>query len=290
MSLNKRIKDTDRKIHAKQKELKKLSTQEKAAIKKWRKEYRVLLKAALTLAGITSLRQLRSLKFSKNAKKVRDFVEGANRAQTAARDQARELMSQVRSDIASLQAEKSLLHEQAVTETKAVDDIVNQVFKLNETVVQASQNRSEYLKQQVFRRVLGDDGKIHNVTFESKDGLQKVVALANRMTLLEPDLAARAKVLIQQFFGRFEKTAPMDKNMKALYELTRELLVEKTDFKVGPNLYRFFSMEFDTETLPELFEAQVLLRRSIKSKTTSSYIRLYKRSNRNEKWEEVAQS
>jgi hypothetical protein len=82
----------------------------------------------------------------------------------------------------------------------------------------------------------------------------------------------------------------MDPNTKILYDLTHQLLIEKTKFKVGPDLYRFLSMEIDQETLPELHEAQRLLRQSIRSEKTSSYIRIKQRESQNSNWVDVRQS
>jgi hypothetical protein len=127
------------------------------------------------------------------------------------------------------------------------------------------------------------------VSFTSADGLQRVVAMVNTMTLVQGDLATRAKAEIAEFFGRF-RNAPMDANAKAMYELTRQLLVEKTNFKVGPDLYRFLGMELDSEIFPELARAQHLLRQSIRSEKTNSYIRLYERKSLRDNWVVVSQS
>lgn len=67
-------------------------------------------------------------------------------------------------------------------------------------------------------------------------------------------------------------------------------MVEKTDFKVGTDLYRFIAMELDDEIFPALSRAQKLLRLSIGSEKTNSYIRIYGREDKNENWKVVPQS
>ena len=91
------------------------------------------------------------------------------------------------------------------------------------------------------------------------------------------------------FFDRFQKETRMDETVRPLYDLTRELLVEKTDFKVGPDLYRFLAMELDADIYPELSKAQLLLRQSIRSEKTTSYIRVYERESRTSNWVVVPQ-
>ena len=114
--------------------------------------------------------------------------------------------------------------------------------------------------------------------------------MVNTMTIIRGDFAAEAKQQIQDFFARFQKPAKIDQSVEALYELTRQLLIEKTDFKVGPDLYRFLAMELENEIFPELARAQTLLRQSIRSERTNSYIRIYERKSRTNNWEVVPQS
>ena len=77
--------------------------------------------------------------------------------------------------------------------------------------------------------------------------------------------------------------------MVQLYELTQGLLIDKSNFKTGPKFYQFISLKIDAEIFPELSKAQEYLRASIRSKKTNSYIRLYERENRNNKWIPIKQ-
>ena len=72
--------------------------------------------------------------------------------------------------------------------------------------------------------------------------------------------------------------------------MTKKILVEKTRFKIGPDLYRFLSLELDKEIYPELRKAQELLKQSLRSQKTNSYIRLYQREGRTDQWEPVRQT
>jgi hypothetical protein len=138
--------------------------------------------------------------------------------------------------------------------------------------------------------LIDEKGKLRSqITFDSSDGLRRVVAMVNTMTIVRADLAAEAMANIQKFFDRVQQTAAMDATTQALYELTKKLLVEKTSFKVGPDLYRFLAIEFDSATLPELALAQQLLRESIRSEKTTSYIRIFERDSHTDKWRPVKQ-
>jgi hypothetical protein len=287
MSLNKRIKELDRQISANQKELKKLGKLELRSRQKWTKEFRAFKKAAKAVSKIT---RPKSKKREKLAAKIESF-DARNVDLTILRDHYRASITKSREELVKLQTERTLLSEQISTENKSVDEIVTSVFRLNETVVEASTGRAEYLTRHVFQRLIGDDGKIRSqVSFTSSDGLRRVIAMTNTMTLVQGDMATEAQQLIEKFFERFQQTAAMDPNTKILYDLTHQLLIEKTKFKVGPDLYRFLSMEIDQETLPELHEAQRLLRQSIRSEKTSSYIRIKQRESQNLNWVDVRQS
>ena len=138
---------------------------------------------------------------------------------------------------------------------------------------------------------MGENGKMRrSLTFTSANGLRRVVALVNSMTLLKADLAAEAKVLIEQFFARFQEAAEVDAKLKPFYDLTKGIFIEKPNFKVGPELHRFLGTPLDAEMCPELVEAQRLLTEALTSEKTNSYVRLYKRTSRADSWTPVSQS
>ena len=185
----------------------------------------------------------------------------------------------------------ALLREKQMNEGKATDEIVTQVFGLNVVAVRAARDREECLKRHIFPRLIGDDGKLcRQLAFTSTDQLRRVVAMVNTMTVIDVDLAIAAKTEVEKFFARFQEETPLEGSVAALYDLTRQMLVEKTSFKVGPELYRFLAMELDEAAFPELVTAQRLLRLSIRSEKTSSYIRLFQRTSHADPWEPVAQS
>jgi hypothetical protein len=255
--------------------------------RKWTKGYRTFLGAALQL---TSLKNHQTKKATALNQKIRNWPKQTITL-TQERDSHRKQMEETREQLATLGVKLTLLREQELSETRTVDEIVLQVFELNATVVHASRNREDCLKRHVFPRLIDESGNlVSQVSFTSSDGLRRVVAMVNTMTIIAADLAAEAKRHIESFFVRFEKPVKADPSVQALYDLTHQLLIEKTAFKVGPDLYRFLVMEIDGEIFPELARAQTLLRQSIRSEKTNSYIRIYKRASRNDHWEVVAQS
>lgn len=282
-----RVTVLEREINTSKRQLAKLTLLEERARKVWTKDYHAFLKAARQLA---ELKVYRTKKEADLKKKIRDWPAETLRL-TKERDDLRAQIKEIEKKLIALGTERTKLVEQETNEIKTIDEIVTQVFGLNATVVRASSDREACLNRHVFPRLIDDKGNLRSqISFTSSDGLCRVVAMVNTMTIVRGDLAAQAKLEIQRFFERFQRTTKMDNTVKPLYDLTRELLVEKTDFKVGPNLYRFLAMELDTEIFPELGSAQTLLRQSIRSEKTNLYIRIYERASRTGNWEVVPQS
>lgn len=277
----------EREISKSKRQLARLVRLEKHSRKVWTKAHWVFSRAAIELA------ELKTHKTKKEAdlkKKIQEWPEKSI-GLTRERDDLREKIRKVEQELVSLGTEQTKLVEQQLNETKTIDEIVTQVFSLNATVVRAASDREECLNRHVFPRLVDDNGNLRSqISFTSSDGLRRVVAMVNTMTIVRGDLATQAKSEIQKFFERFQKTTKMDDKVKPLYDLTRELLVEKTDFKVGPDLYRFLAMDLDPEIFPELAKAQTLLRQSIRSEKTNKYIRIYQRSSRTDNWEVIPQS
>lgn len=286
MGVKTRLDGIRRAIKAGEKELEKLVRKEKRSREIWTKAYMVFIKAGEILAQL----KVRGTKKEEALRKVVLSWRTRTVELTQERD---ELRARIREAEEKLQKQRIALAqfvEQTVGLTRATDEIVNQVFVYNDAVVQSGQKREGYLTAHVFSRLVDDQGNLRSqITFDSSDGLRRVVAMVNTMTIVRSDLADEAMKQIQQFFGRFQQTTPMDATMQALYDLTKKLLVEKISHKVGPDLYRFLAVDFDPATLPELALAQRLLRESIRSEKTTSYIRLYERLNRTSKWMPVRQ-
>ncbi len=276
-----------REVAKKKKELDTLTVHYKQTRKQLSKAYKDLMELVDKLADL----KVRNTK--KEAALLKKIKAGKveNVRLTEVRDGYLERIEKVNEELLELGTKLTMLREQEINEIKNIDDIVIQVFGLNEAVVQAAAAREDCLKRHVFPRLIDSQGNLlSQITFPSSDGLRRVVAMVNTMTIIRGDLAAEAQREIQQFMERVQKPAKIDPTMEALFELTRQLLIEKTDFKVGPDLYRFLAMDLDADTFPELARAQMLLRQSIRSEKTNSYIRIYERSSRTENWEVVPQS
>lgn len=282
-----RITLLERKITANNRELRKLNSLEERARKVWTKSYHIFLKAASRLSEL----KIHGTKKEADLKKIIKNWPAETIRLTRERDSLRQQIKGAEQTLALLGTERTMILEQQLNETKTIDEIVTQVFALNTAVVRASTDREECLNRHVFPRLIDENSELRSqISFTSVDGLRRVVAMVNTMTIVRGDLASEAKRNIENFFTRFEKAATLDETVKPLYDLTRELLVEKTDFKVGPDLYRFLAMELNAEVFPELGKAQTLLRQSIRSEKTTSYIRIYERQERTSNWEVVRQS
>jgi len=287
MNFNTRINSLESQISKNKRSHEKVTKLEERSRRTWTKLYHTYSRA---VDRLISLKRHGTKKEADLIKKIRNWPTKSV-ALTKERDSFRVRMVELQEEAFKFAAEHARLSEQKTGEAKAVDEIVAQVFSLNRVVVESSKNREEYLTNHIFPRLFDKKGDLRSqVSFTSMNSLRRVVAMVNTITLVQGDMAGRAMELIQQFFDHFQKTVTMDSNIKALYELTKQLLIEKTCFKVGPDLYRFLSMELDKEVIPELHEAQQLLRQSIRSEKTTKYIRIYERKSRNEGWEAVRQS
>lgn len=286
MGVKTKLDEIKRAIKRGEKELEKLVRKEKKSRDIWTKAYHVFIRAGEILAGL-------KVHGTKKEMSLREIILGWRTRTDGLTKKRDDLRTQIRGAEAKLQEQRIAMAqfvEQAAGLTRATDEIVKQVFAYNDAVVQAGLAREGYLTAHVFSRLIDDQGNLRSqITFDSSDGLRRVVAMVNTMTIVRADLAGQAMERIQRFFDRFQQNAQMDATTQALYDLTKKLLVEKTSFKVGPDLYRFLAVEFDSATLPELAMAQRLLRESIRSEKTSSYIRLYERANRASKWAPVKQ-
>jgi len=277
----------EREIPKKKKELERLTGLEVRARDRWTKGYHAFLKAAGRLANL----KVHNTKTEAGLKKKIDCWPAESGTLTRERDAVRIQVKKAEQELAALGTKMATLREQESNEIGTTNEIVTQVFALNDAVVRAATDREECLKRHVFPRLIDEQGNLRRqLSFTSSNGLQRVVAMVNTLTIVRGDLASQAKGEIEQFFERFQRTTKMDEGVRPLYDLTRELLVEKTDFKVRPDLYRFLAMDLDGEIFPELSRAQTLLRQSIRSEKTTSYIRLYLRESRASKWEVVPQS
>jgi len=287
MGLKTRIDNLKRQVEKQKRGLEKLEKKEKRSRENWTKAYRAFMKAVDDLTEIKIHGTKKELVIKS---KIKGWPE-KTALLTKERDEFRAQIRSAQEKLTQYGTELTVLMERQTSDASATNEVVTQVFSLNEVVVRAARDREACLSRHVFPRLIDDNGKLlSQVTFDSADGLRRVVAMVNTMTIIQGDMAAHAMNQIQKFFDRFQQEVDMNAVTKALYELTRQLLVEKTSFKVGPDLYRFIAMEIDSSIFPELAEAQQFLRLSIRSEKTNSYIRLYSRKSRADKWEVVPQS
>ncbi|MES2749049.1 MAG: hypothetical protein V4606_01510 [Patescibacteria group bacterium] len=223
-------------------------------------------------------------------KKLDDCVESNEKLQVV-REEYTTKIEKLKEELTNLELKLMVLKERELSKIDANDEMITQVFALNDAMVQASTAREQFLKRHVFPFLIDENGNMRSqITHTTSDELRKMVVMVNTLTIMKPDLAAEAQREVQSFFDRFEKPSLADPYVEAMFTITRQLLVEKTTVKVGPNLSRFISMELDGEIFPELARAQLLYKQSIWSKKTNSYIRLYARQSKHDKFEVVPQS
>jgi hypothetical protein len=269
-----------------EKELKKLDAIEAKTRKAWAKANSRFIKAAEDLAGLTIHGTQREAKI----KEIIFFWRENSDTLTARRDKARKQRDEAKQRLAAKRNELDRVLEMEKQATRMTDEIVDQVFSLNDRVVAASVDREVYLTEHVFDRLVGSDGKLMTqVTLDHSDGRRRVRAMVNSITIVKADLAAEAMDLIQGFFDQFQTTS-MDEPTQALFELTKRILLQKTSFNVGPDLYHFLALDLSEELFPELVQAQRLLKSSIRSEKTNSYIRLTVRKAAEANWQPVRQS
>ncbi len=187
-----------------------------------------------------------------------------------------------------IQLASALATERA--ESDANDNIVHQVFEFRDNIITLLTGMNNFLTENVYDRLIGPDGNLRSqITLYSSDGLRKIIAMVNSISKIDPTLAIDALLQINAFFTRIRPDqSNLDEATQVLYELTQKILVEKTSFSVGPDLYRFLSLDLNEKNFPEIVEAQRLLKRSLRSEKTNSYIRLYQRDSRSSKWQSVS--
>ncbi len=215
-----------------------------------------------------------------------------SRELTRKRDEARDAVRAAQEELAQKQRELDRVMAEERARCQATDEVVTQVFALNSAVVLASIAREGYVTAHVFSHLLDAKGNLRSqVTFTSTDGLKRVMARVNTITIVDRTLAERALELIEAFKARVRPDPTItDATTNMLFELTDQLLVQRTAFKVGPDLYRFLRLDLDRSVFPELVEAQNLLKQSIRSEKTEQYIRLWERTNLTGKWKPVRQA
>ena len=268
-----------------EKKLEKLKREEAKARKKWTDGYRKYLKAAKTLATITRHR-------TKKERKSRNIILEWDKETvelTKKRDDIRVAILIEEEGITRFRIRYAELLKETEAKIKADDEIVKQVFSLSLTAAEAFEKRNAYLNEHAYTRLVDADGNLRSqITLDHSDGKKRVVVMTNTITIVASDLASEAKKYIEDFFNEFQSQVEMDPLTHKLYELTRKLLIEKTKFKIGPDLYVFLSIDLDEEIFPKLAKAQQLLKLSLRSEKTSSYIRLYERENRNSPWKRIS--
>jgi hypothetical protein len=270
-----------------EKEINKLKELKTRTRKAWEKGYQRYLDSSSYLAEIVQLKHSWR-RLSKKATKARKIVDNWKSLSVEFTQEIREFEKEIRREEVTLHVLESDIKkiiDKLKIEDEMKDAMVDQVFELNDRVVEAMKLRNSYLTEQVFSKLFYENGKLRSqVTFDNSVGTRRVVALVNSITKLDFKKAQEAKALIESFFAKFKESLEMDAATRALFDLTNNLLVEKTEFKVGPDLYRFLSLEIEKEVFPELYQAQMLLRGSLRSEKTDSYVRLYVRKNRHSQW------
>lgn len=271
-----------------EREIEQLRRKESKVRARWTKEFHKAGKAAVTLTGVKKHGTKRKTDLSGV---VLRFFTGGTASDTKERDSLRAEIRAKETELTKIAVEIGMTQEQERSETKANDELVAQVFALNDAMVKAVRDRDACLDRHVYPRLHYGENQMHGrYTFTSANGLQRVVAMVNSLAKLKPDLAREAKELIDRVFAKFKEIAEVDEKLKPFYELTKGVLVERTDFKVGPGLSTFLKTELDPKICPELVEAKRLLMEALTYEKTSSYVRLYERTSRTDPWTPVPQS
>jgi hypothetical protein len=228
-----------------------------------------------------------------NTQEVKKWTEANNKwlsqkeANRQKRDEAYAERRVIKDKIEKLNLALAKALERDRARTEVEDNIISQVFTFREGIVTAMEGMNNFLTANVYDRLIGPDGELRSqLTLDSSDGLRRVVAMVNSISRIDTALAAEALGQVNTFFERVHpQKEEMDELTATLYGLTQKILIEKVNFKVGPDLYRFLLLELEEEIFPELVAAQRLLKRSLRSEKTNKYIRLYKRNSRAEKFE-----
>lgn len=268
-----------------QRRLEKLKKKEGQARGKWNKGNQIFIKASEVNATLKR-------RGTEREKKLRDIILGWRQKTvelTKSRDEARAAIKDEEERLVNLRVEYAKVVEQIKAERKARDEIVTQTFFRSEVMKSARKDREDYLNEHVYPRLIDEAGKLRSqITFTHSDETKRVVAMVNTIAIVDSFLAGEAKDEIERFFERIRpKAEDIDELTQGLYDLTRKILIEKTKFQIGPDLYTFLSLELDKEIFPELKKAQDFLKRSLRSEKSDTYIRLFERKNRTDKWEQV---
>ncbi len=278
-----------RAIRLTEKGLEKLRKQEKISRERWTKGYQRYIKAANDLADLKNIA-------TKHAARIRSIIKSwkdETIALTHDRDEVREAIRQAEEKLRFEKLSLALLKARLQDESGWTDETVNQVFEYNDSAVSALRKRNEFLTAHVYKLLIDEKGQLRTqITLTSSNQKRRVVALVNHISRIDPVLAGDALKEIQKFFDRIAKADEVsgeqpDETVQALIGMLRNLLVEKVSFKVGPDLYRFISIEIDEDAFPELTRAQYMLRHSLRSEKTNSYVRLYRRESQENPWVEV---
>lgn len=288
------VKRTRSKKKTIEKKVKRLEAEEAVAKRIWNRAHLSYIKAGEYLDNLLikishgdkrAHNSLKSKKFVK-AYAIRQGWKAKSDMLTARRDAAREAIAKLKSKISGYDEELARLVTQIEAEKKTTDRIVELVYTISDEITEAYEKRNMLLNEEVFPKLIGKDGQPRSqITFTHSNETMRVVAMTNTITKIVPDLALEAKALIEKFFERIRPRAEMDQVTAKLYDLTRKILVEKTKFTIGPELYLFLSLEVDESIFPELKQAQNLIKKSLRSEKTDKYIRLMTRKNRNSRWE-----
>ena len=287
----------EQKVKTLQKELGQLKQDEARARGQWTRAYQNYLRATTNLVAMADRSVLKGKSSSKAQQdrytKYKELVAKWPERSielTKKRDEWREKIAKTEAALNQAMTALAVILAEDAAGAKATDEIVGQVFTLNDAVVEALHRRNDFLDKHVYPNLFDHKGDLRRqITFTSTDGLRRVVAMVNSMTIVDTALAEQAWEQFDLFFGRFQPET-MAEEVRPLYEITKKVLYQKRSFKVGPDLYRFLVMELDSEIFPELVHAQQLLKQSIRSEKTNSYIRLWARASTSSKWKPLPQS
>lgn len=247
----------------------------------WNKQYiKAVAEQNLIIAAVKnsgSIYRITTKKFDKIRKVIKAW-SGISIRLTQQRDEFRSNIKASEQNIAELKLRRSMTISRVEIERNEIDEIVSTVFALKKGEAASREQVNDYLTDKIYGRMEKSDGRLRSqLTLDNSAGTLRVKAMVNTIQFVDSELAEQAMKEIEKFFERLRPVAEMDENTNILFDLTEKLLVEKARFKIGPDLYRFLSLKLYKKDFPELYQAQLLLKSSLRSEKSRTYIRLYEK-------------
>ena len=268
--LEKRIARCDRKLETAERE-------EAKARGIWNKKFRLYTKRGKIYRGLKDITTQKAQKL----RELLDWWDDHGWKSTKKRDEARAIIVKISEERAELNVQKHELIVRVQAESKATDDIIEQILILFGKARLSHRELEQYLLYHLKRRLIGIDGKLHSqISLTHSNGRDRVVASVRSINKIIPDKAEEALGLIEAYNSRTSPSIIEDETTKEWRDLIKGLLNQKIKFTMGDGLGRFLGAEIDEGEAPELTTAQHLLATSLTSEKSEPCVRVLKREDR----------